>query len=523
MPKSSTEYLIELIKSLTKAEKRSFKLYATRNSSNQDEMKFLLLFDFIDKSNEYSDALALKKISEIKKIQLPNIKAHLYKQLLTSLRLQNASKIVEIEVRELLDFAVVLYNKGFYHQALRQLEKAKTMAIDFKYTLLSLEIVEFEKVIESQYITRSLNSRAESLTNLSNSIENHVSRSVYFSNLSLQLYALYLKVGFIRDEKENLFVQHFFQSKMIPYKLNELEFEERMHLYNAYVWYNYIIQDFVMCYKYARLWVELFRDNPTMIETRKEMYLKGQHNLLSTLFNLRDFRRFNLAFTQFEKEKIVMMGNDNVELLYLLYYHTNQINKLYLEGDFSGGISIVPEINAFIERFENKLDAHRIIVFYYKIACLYFGSGDNKMAIKYLNLVIQFREQSLREDIQCFARILNLIAHFELGNDVLVEYQVKSVYRFLMKLGELKGVQKEIFHFLRQLPFASNEDLHKGFKILHNKLVKLAKDPYEQRPFLYLDIISWLECKLTNRSVQEVIQEKVNLERTTGTKLYFPS
>lgn len=523
MPKSSTEYLVELIKSLTKAEKRSFKLYATRNTSNQDALKFLRLFDFIDKTAHYSDALALVRITDIKKIQLSNIKAHLYKQLLTSLRLQNTTKIIEIEVRELLDFAVVLYNKGFYHQALRQLEKAKSLAIEFKYTLLSLEIVEFEKVIESQYITRSLNSRAENLTNLSNSIERHVSRSVYFSNLSLQLYALYLKVGFVRDEKENLFVQHFFQSKMIPYNIKELGFEERMHLYNAYVWYNYIIQDFVMCYKYARLWVDLFQENRTMILSRKEMYLKGQHNLLGALFNLRDFGRFNKALIQFQNEKELMVGNDNVELLYQLYFHTNQINKLYLEGDFSGGLSIVPSINAFIEKYESKLDMHRIIVFYYKIACLYFGSGDNKSAIKYLNLVIQFREQSLREDIQCFARILNLIAHFELGNDDLVEYQVKSVYRFLMKLGELKGVQKEIFHFLRQLPFVSTEELNKAFKILHHKLVKLAKDPYEQRPFLYLDIISWLECKLTNRTVQEVIQEKVNLERTTGTKLYFPT
>ena len=31
------------------------------------------------------------------------------------------------------------------------------------------------------------------------------------------------------------------------------------------------------------------------------------------------------------------------------------------------------------------LDKHRVLVFYYKIACLYFGSGDNEKAIDYLN------------------------------------------------------------------------------------------------------------------------------------------
>lgn len=523
MPKSSTDFLFDLVKSLTKAEKRSFKLYATRNSSNLDELKFLRLFDFIDKSTVYSDKVALLKIPEIKKAQLSNIKAHLYKQLLTSLRLQNTSKHGEIEVRELIDFAVVLYTKGFYHQSLKQLDRAKHLALKRKYTILSLEIVEFEKFIESQYITRSLDSRAGDLTDLSSQLEKHVSLAVYFSNVSLQLYGLYLKVGFVRDEKETIFVQDFFQSKMIPYKIQELGFEEKMHLYNAHVWYNYFIQDFVMCYKYAKQWVDLFREQPIMIETRKEMYLKGQHNLLGALFNLRNFSRFNSALAQLESERALMKENDNVELLYLMYLHTNRINKYYLEGKFSEGLAIVPEINEFIDRYSPKLDAHRIIVLYYKIACLYFGSGDNKTAIKYLNMVIQFKEQSLREDIQCFARILNLIAHFELGNDLLVEYQIKSVYRFLMKMGDLKGVQKEIFYFLRQLPFVSTVELEKAFQILHSKLILLAQDPYEKRPFLYLDIISWLECKLSNKTVQEVIQLKAQQEIATGTKLYFPS
>ena len=47
---TTTDSLVNLIHSLTKAEKRSFKLYATRNSSSSDELKFLQLFDFIDKS-----------------------------------------------------------------------------------------------------------------------------------------------------------------------------------------------------------------------------------------------------------------------------------------------------------------------------------------------------------------------------------------------------------------------------------------------------------------------------------------
>lgn len=523
MSTTSTDNLIKLIQSLSKAEKRSFKLYANRNSSTQEELKFLQLFDFIDKSSNYSDELALIKLTEIKKTQLSNIKAHLYKQILTSLRLQYTSHHIEIEIRELIDYSTVLYQKAFYNQALKMLEKAKIIAQKSNSILLSLEIVEFEKKIESQYITRSIVTRSDELTLESAELQQHVESSIDYSNLALQLYALYLKVGFSRNEKDYLFTKEFFYSRLKPNRIDEMKFEEKMHLYNAYVWFYYMNQDFLMCYKYARLWVDLFVEYPDMREFKREMYLKGMHNLLNALFNLRSYKRFSEELNNLELYQFSNREQENELILHNLYLFSNRINKHYLEGTFSEGLEIVPEIIDYIDRYSKQLDSHRIMVFYYKIACLYFGNGDNKKSIYYLNKVIQFKEESLREDIQSFARILNLIAHFELGNDLLVEYQIKSVYRFLIKMGDLHGVQREILNFLRQLPITSNNELLRAFKILHHKLVKLSLQPFEKRPFLYLDIISWLECKIENKPVQEIIQQKFNKEIETGNKLYFPN
>lgn len=523
MSTTTTDNLINLIRSLTKAEKRSFKLYSKRNNSTPDELKFLQLFDFIDKTNNYSDEALLLKVKDIKKVQLSNIKAHLYKQILASLRIQHNTHHIEMEIREMIDYATILYQKAFYHQALKMLDKAKQHAMKANSNILTLEIIEFEKVIESQYITRSLETRSEILTNESALLQGHVSSSIDFSNLALQLYALYIKVGFSRNEKDYLFVKEFFYSRLKPYRVEEMSFEEKMHLYNAFVWFYYINQDFLMCYKYARLWIDLFVEYPDMKTLKREMYLKGMHNLLNALFNLRSYKRFSEELQNFSNYQFSARESENEIILHNLYIYTNRINKHYLEGTFTEGLEIVPEIINYIDQYQHQLDAHRILVFYYKIACLYFGSGDNKKAIFYLNKVIQFKDESLREDIQSFARILNLIAHFELGNDDLVEYQIKSVYRFLIKMGDLHGVQREILNFLRLLPFTNHIELIRAFKILHHKLVKLAIQPFEKRPFLYLDIISWLECKIENKSVQEIIQEKFKKEIETGSKLYFPN
>ena len=48
---------------------------------------------------------------------------------------------------------------------------------------------------------------------------------------------------------------------------------------------------------------------------------------------------------------------------------------------------MVPEIEQKLKEFELQLDRHRTLIFYYKIACLYFGAGDCDQAILYLNAV----------------------------------------------------------------------------------------------------------------------------------------
>jgi hypothetical protein len=522
MPNVQTDNLIQLIGSLTKAEKRAFKLYVGRFSSS-DNAKFLQIFDYIDKNKTYSDSELLKKYKDLKKSQLSNLKAHLYKQLLITLRLQHSNNASDIEIRESIDYARVLYDKGLYNQSLKILERAKSNATKFHLDVLALEITSFEKKIESQYITRSIDSRSEELSLESNKLIDKINESNKYSNLALKLYGLYLKVGFVKNEKEYLFVKQYFDSNFPDLNDTKLDYYEKMHLYNAYVWYYYIVQDFLNCYKYAKKWVDLYDEYPDMKNYEFEIYLKGINNLLGALFNLRHHEKFVVYLDLMEAVlKSDDKRNENTEYQLKLYFYTNVINKHFLEGSYDEGLKVIDEIEGFLEGYENSMDSHRSINFNYKIACLYFGAGDNKKAIIYLNKIISIKESGLREDIQCFARILNLIAHYEEGNEELVDYQIKSVYRFLSKMDDLQGVQEEILSWVRNLRIMKPDELDKSFKILRSKLVKLAQMQYEKRPFLYLDIISWLESKIIGTTVQDVVQEKFKREQLLGESLYFP-
>jgi hypothetical protein len=116
-----------------------FVFFVKRNQQANAEILFLQLFDILERTGEYDEDYILKRIEGIKKSQLSNLKAHLYKQLLTSLRLLNRNKDEEILLRENLDYARILYNKGLYRQALDVLDKVKKRASAIEANTVVLE------------------------------------------------------------------------------------------------------------------------------------------------------------------------------------------------------------------------------------------------------------------------------------------------------------------------------------------------------------------------------------------------
>ena len=76
--KRQHDQLFSLIKSLSKAEKRNFKLFVKR-IKDPETTKFVRLFDVIDKMDWYDESIILTKVDSVEKAQLPNLKAHLYK------------------------------------------------------------------------------------------------------------------------------------------------------------------------------------------------------------------------------------------------------------------------------------------------------------------------------------------------------------------------------------------------------------------------------------------------------------
>ncbi len=147
------------------------------------------------------------------------------------------------------------------------------------------------------------------------------------------------------------------------------------------------------------------------------------------------------------------------------------------------------------------------LVFNYKIATLYFGSGDYSTAIDYLQQIIN-DHVDLRYDLQCYARLVHLLAHYELGNYELMESLTKSVYRFMAKMKNLTVVEEEMFKFLRKSFQISRREIKPELEKLLSTIKHLEYNRFETRSFAYLDIISWLESKVQEKTMSEIIHAK---------------
>jgi len=500
--------LFQLIHSLEKSEKRNFKLYIKRNSAKED-LKIIRLFDALDKLSEYDEVPLLKKLTGIEKPQLSNLKTHLYKQLLASLRLLKSTESIDLQLHEQLDYSRILYNKGLYLQSLKILEKVKELSIAYHQDSLLQQAISMEKKIETLHITRSIQDRAERLAHEAIEVNDRRRMITRLSNLALQLYSWYIKNGHARNEKDELGVKKFFKENLPSHALKQTGFYERLYLYQSYAIYAFIRQDFLMYYRYNQKWVDLFEREPAMIPVEMSHYLKGYHNLLNAHFDLRNYEKFDQVLRHLEKfeQTDLVQGHDNFRVQAFNYINSAKINQHFMLGTFTEGLSLVSYINEKLEEYALFLDPHRILVFNYKMATLYFGSGDYSTSIDYLQKIMN-ENVNLRSDLQCYARLLHLMAHYELGNTEIIESLIKSVYRFMARMENLTVIEEEMFRFLRRSFHVPARKLKPEFEKFLEKIKHFEKSRFETRAFAYLDIISWVESKVYEKPMSEIIRKK---------------
>src|SRR5690606_31970905 len=133
------------------------------------------------------------------------------------------------------------------------------------------------------------------------------------------------------------------------------------------------------------------------------------------------------ALQEFEAFALTPTANqhDNFRIHTSIYINSARLNWHLMTGTFKEGLALVDTVLNNLDEYAIYVDPHRIVVLNYKLATLYFGSGDYNTCIDFLQQIINNTSADLRIDLQCYARLMHMLAHYELGNDEIIESLIK--------------------------------------------------------------------------------------------------
>ncbi|MGQ0827659.1 MAG: hypothetical protein ACT4ON_04620 [Bacteroidota bacterium] len=500
--------LFELIKSLNKNEKRFISLFA---SVQAGEKKYLKLFNAIDKQKEYDEGKIRQQFKGEKFInQLTFTKNYLYNFILKSLNIYHSQASVDAQLKELIRNAEILLEKSLLKQCRDVLQRAKQLAsYHDKYPLL-LEIIKIEKevIAKTAVSSTSENDLNSILGEELDSIEK-LSNLCNYWNLYSRLLVTGRRNWRLRSDEEMSPFKAIMSHELLSTEKKALSFGAQHLYYHLQGMCHFFKEEMEQAFIYLDKACKMYESRPERISENLPRYISARSNVILALLHLKKFSEASVILDEL-KNKYFDSGSSDLKKKLFQNYHV-YYTYIHLNAcDFEKGIALVSAISEGFEKY--NVDVESKIVLCFNIANLYFAIADYNSALLWTNKILNDPAigAELRQDLVSFVKIFNLVIHFELGNQELIDYLVKSTYRFLYKRERLYQFETIVLDFIRKYSKINNrKEAITLFKEVKEKMLPLTLIPYEKKAFDKFDFIPWIESKIEGKSFADVLRSKI--------------
>ena len=505
--------LFQLIKSLSKTERRYFKLYTAKYKSKRKN-NYLKLFEAISKQDEYDEEEIKKvfnKTTIVKNLSME--KNYLYGILLDSLTSFHSYASIDSTIKNLLSQVEILHKKILYNQCEKLLLRAKRLAFTYEKYPQLLEILEWEIKMGEADVLKLRPALQKNREEKRSIIKQYANLSEY-QYIHYNIFALAKEHDVVRDIKSGNELNKLFDNPLLSNANNALSHEAKLLFHNIHNSYFYAKIDSLNAYKHAKEIVRIIESRPEIIERNPLQYLKTLNNFIIDCINL---GKHSDAFSSIKKIRTIKQKSIDIEVRIFVMSYNYELSIYILSGEFEKSIRLINTIEQGLKKYKGKIPSSKELSFFHAICYNYFGIGEYKKALAWSNKILDHEDASSREDIYSFQKIFNLIIHFELGNLDLLEYNGVSAYRYLNKKERLHKFESVVLNSIKKMSKAitSPNNLTTAFKELKELLIPLSKDPLEKNSFDYFDFISWLESKITKRPFADIVKGKVGQAKVT--------
>jgi hypothetical protein len=498
------EQLFQLIKSLTKEEKRHFKLYVNKYSSAR-ENNYLKLFNVIDKQDVYDETSIKKQFAGETFIkQLTVTKHYLQKQIIRSLQNLHYDDTIDLSMLALHHQIAVLYKKGHYEMC-RELVK-KGIETSSKNEMF-LEWIGFLKW-ELDLINKM------DITEYKNSLNNYLEKTSHL----LSLYEINTKGNHLTNQLQifaldaQAFGSHNTQYHRLIKKIKDLilttDFESlplktRFNLYFPLAQSYFAIFDYKTAFDYFLM---TFKELENEYKS-KQLYEQYINTLIGLIYASSAINRTDIVKKAFKELKLVPEVNHHISFRKAESLAFYPLINCAINGDFYNGVTAIEIIESFLKTHSEKVTPIQYIFAYYYAAYIYAGNGNNTLALKYLRKTDAYQNKDLLPNLRLGIKIMEITIFYDQRKYDLIESRLRSLQRQLHKEDSAKAFLKKYSKYFQKLIIHEPDskeatELHKRF---HKDLKQMALQD-QISLFIIFDMISWVESKIDKCTLGEKMQ-----------------
>lgn len=455
------EELFYLIKSLSKSEKRYFKLSTQGNESAE----YIHLFDAIEAQKTYNET-EIKTLFKDKTFvtQLTTIKNYLKQRILQSLRNYHSRISKNAELMDIIRNVEILYHKGQYPICKSELNRAEKKAKNFQQDILLFHIEDWKRkvyqALHPQDFT-TIKAIIEKQKNTLDSTNEYI--NLLLANVDPAQFSLSHKKS-VSLQNKTLKTLHKYRKQLLAKHTDKA----RQTIENL---------------------IKEWEQNPELLKEYFAMYFSVNNNLLGFLVFKKQYKE---AFV-----RILLLKQKAQTVTTISAAIIKETLRLYnIELEIHRNIKDLHTTHEVINEIQNFINTHKTLVpnnyrvsFCFQFANIYFLKEDYKKALQWINDILNHQTKKDRKDLITYTYWLNLLVHYELGNGFTLHYLIDSMKKQLKKQKNIVFYEKIILKFLSKTVEYTAIEKRKAFIDLNEQL---KEHPIPDHVLGYVDFTEWI-------------------------------
>jgi hypothetical protein len=485
MAKENSLFL--LIRSLSKSEKRYFKLFCTREASGNNYLK---LFDAIDQQVNYDEAAIKAAFSGEKFVRQMHVtKNYLAKLILKSLRNFHTGFSKDAELKDALRNVELLYNKELVNHSRRELARAEAIARSNEMDTALVEISNWRRKLEQAAQPHNYAAFRAVIEEQCNAIKRLENTNAYWQ-LAIEVSGNVFSSAGAPLTNANLLNDpagaHTLEAKVIHYNITYLR----------------LLQQDKQTEAEQKLFelIGLLERHPDRLRDEPGLYVSSINNLLSFLVFTKKYSR---AIELIQKAKFVYdswsITSENRSLLRQIIRTYNIELEIHRDlKSYDRQANFIESTESFVNANTHKMPREYLVSFWFQLATIHFMRKDFRRSLYWINQLLNARFKGIRNDLIVQTQLLNLIVHLEQQNLFVLRYFVDSTRRYMKKVKDIQPYENILLKFFIRIAKVPLFEYKEAFVELKEALFP------ENRPSLipddaqgYIDYSAWINEKAT--------------------------